>query len=180
MELPHDIDQFGKLYSTYFQLLYNYAVTITNDPMESEDIVGEVFLKLYEERKNIVIKTSLKSYLFKSTYNECINTLKHKKVHEKYEDYLNHLEWLNREETSYPLSNLIDSEITEILQKSIEKLPKQCRIIFKLSRNELLTHSEIAKKLGISINTVHMQIRRALEKLRTELKDFLSFLFFYF
>ncbi|MDR3061034.1 MAG: RNA polymerase sigma-70 factor [Dysgonamonadaceae bacterium] len=180
MNLPQSIDQFGELYSSYFQLLYNYAVTITNDPMESEDIVGEVFLKLYEERENISIKTSLKSYLFKSTYNECINTLKHRKVHEKYEDYLNHLEWLNREETSYPLSSLIDTEITETLQKAIEKLPQQCRTIFILSRNEHLTHSEIARELGVSINTVHMQIRRALEKLRIELKDFLSFLLFYF
>ena len=77
-------------------------------------------------------------------------------------------------DSDYPLASLIESELTETLQKAIEKLPPQCRKIFEMSRIEQLTHEEIALKLDVSINTVHMQIKRALSKLRIELKDFMQ------
>ncbi len=169
---------FEETYITYFPLLYNYALVITKDQAAAEDVVSEIFLKLWEEQHSLVIGKSLKSYLFKSVYNQCLNILKHKKVQRKYEDFFKHLQLLNEGGADYPLSTLLENEITETLQKAIEKLPPQCRKIFDMSRNENMTHEEIAIELGVSVNTVHTQIRRALEKLRIELKDFLPFLLF--
>ncbi|MDR0714394.1 MAG: RNA polymerase sigma-70 factor [Bacteroidales bacterium] len=165
---------FESIYNAYFPVLYNYVVQIVKDRAEAEDIVGDVFLKLWEERETITIQSSLKAYLFKSAYNHSINLLKHKKVHGQYENYFHHLGLLTETETNCPLSGLIEKELTEILKNAIEKLPPQCRMIFNMSRNESLTHEEISKKLNVSVNTVHMQIRRALSKLRVALKDFLS------
>ena len=170
-----DIALFEEIYTTCFPLLYNYAFTILKDRVEAEDAVGDVFLKLWEERRFLLIETSVKSYLFKSVYNQCINILERKKVHEKYENYVKHLQYVNENDSDYPLSSLMESELTETIQKAIEKLPPQCRKIFEMSRKEQLSHEEIAIKLGVSINTVHMQIKRALGKLRIELKDFLPF-----
>ncbi|MDR1864808.1 MAG: RNA polymerase sigma-70 factor [Bacteroidales bacterium] len=169
---------FEMIYNAYFPILYNYVANITKDQAEAEDIVGDVFLKLWEDRDIIFVKTSLKAYLFKSAYNHSINMLKHKKVQGKYENYLQHLDLLTEMGSDYPLSGLIETEMSDILRKAIEKLPPQCRIIFNMSRNDRLTHDEIAQKLGVSINTVHMQIRRALEKLRIALRDFLPLLLF--
>ena len=169
-----DIALFEEIYTTYFPLLYNYAFTITKDRAEAEDAVGDVFLKLWENRHLLIIETSVKSYLFKSVYNLCINILQREEVRQKYENYIKHLQYVNENDSDYPLSTLIENELTEILREAIEKLPPQCRKIFEMSRTEQLSHEEIARELGISINTVHMQIKRAITKLRIELKDFLE------
>ena len=178
MELQKNGDAaiFEEIYTTYFPLLYNYAFTIVKNRAEAEDAVGDVFLKLWEEKHLRNIETSVKSYLFKSVYNQCINILQREEVREKYANYVQHLQYVNENDSDYPLSSLIESELTETLQKAIEKLPPQCRKIFEMSRMEQMTHEEIARKLGVSINTVHMQIKRALGKLRIELKDFLEIL----
>ena len=165
---------FEEIYTTYFPLLYNYAFTITKDRAEAEDAVGDVFLKLWEEKHFLTIETSVKSYLFKSVYNQCINILQKEEVREKYANYIKHLQYVTENDSDYPLSSLIEKELTETIRQAIEKLPPQCRKIFEMSRMEQLTHEEIALKLGVSINTVHMQIKRALGKLRIELKDFLE------
>ena len=171
-----DVRLFEKIYNTYYAVLYNYAVSITKEQTLAEDAVSEVFLKLWEGRNSIEIENSLKSYLFKSVYHQCLNALKHVFVQDQYRDFFLHHLPVNEEEADYPLANLIEKEIKDILQKTIEKLPEQCRKIFIMSRIDGIKHEKISQKLGISINTVRTQIRRALEKLRIELKDFLLLL----
>lgn len=168
-----DIRLFKELYNAFYAVLFNYAVTITKEQTLAEDAVSEVFLKLWERRKDIVIEHSIKSYLFKSVYHQCLNTLKHTSVQHQYRDFfLYHLP-INENGTDYPLENVMEHEINDILRRTIQKLPEQCRKIFIMSRIECKKHEIISQELGISINTVRTQIRRALEKLRVELKDFL-------
>ena len=78
-----DAALFEEIYTTYFPLLYNYAFTIIKDRAEAEDAVGDVFLKLWEEKHYRNIETSVKSYLFKSVYNQCINILQREEIREK-------------------------------------------------------------------------------------------------
>ena len=174
LQKNEDAVLFEEIYTTYFPLLYNYAFSITKDRAEAEDAVGDVFLKLWEEKQFRQIEKSVKSYLFKSVYNQCINILQREEVREKYAHYIKHLQYVTENDSDYPLSSLIESELTETIRQAIDKLPPQCRKIFEMSRIEQLTHEEIARQLDVSINTVHMQIKRALGKLRIELKDFLQ------
>ncbi len=184
-ETPHiaalrtgNMQLFEEMYHAYFPGLYNYAIGITKNQTIAEDAVSEVFLRLWEGRNDTVIETSLKSYLFKSVYHQCLNMLKHIRVQDKYKDFfLRHVS-PDEESLNFPLSDVIENEITEILHKTIEKLPEQCRRIFVMSRIDGMKHEEIAQELHISINTVRTQIRRALGKLRIELKDFLPMLLF--
>jgi len=168
-----DIQLFEEIYHTYYPVLYHYAVSITKDQGMAEDAVSEVFLKMWEARNSTVIESSLKSYLFKSVYHQCLNSLKHIRVRDNYRNFFLHHPPLLEDETDYPLSGVIENEINTILHKTIDQLPEQCRKIFVMSRIDDLKHEEIAQQLSISINTVRTQIRRALEKLRIELKDFL-------
>ena len=174
-----DIKLFEEIYNTYYPVLCNYAVSITKKQDIAEDAVSEVFLKLWEGRDTIVIEGSLKSYLFKSVYHQCLNALKHSQIQDKYRDFFLHHLPLNEDGSDYPLSGVIVNEINEILQKTIEQLPEQCRKIFIMSRFDGMKHEEIARELGISINTVRTQIHRALEKLRIELRDYLPLLLFF-
>ena len=164
---------FEEIYRTYYPVLYNYAASITKDQTMAEDAVSEVFLKLWEGKDSLVIESSLKSFLFKSVYHQCLNALKHVRVENKYRDFFLHHPPLSEEETDYPLSGVIENEINAILHQTIGQLPEQCRKIFIMSRIDGMKHEEIARELNVSINTVRTQIHRALGKLRIALKDFL-------
>lgn len=165
------------LYKNYFVSLCTYAAELTGNIAAAEDIVSELYCFLWEHRKQIIIKESLKSYLFRAVRNRCLNHLKHQKTIQKYitesksmeaqVDEIN-LEYLkkNRE-----LENI---DISERIIKAVDKLPDQARVIFKLKRQEGRTYDEIAKELNISINTVRKQMSRALTKLRQELADLLK------
>ena len=168
-----DIRLFEEIFHTYYPVLCNYAVSITKEQAMAEDAVSEVFMKLWEGRDSIVIESSLKSFLFKSVYHQCINALKHVRVQDKYRDFFLHHLPFSEDESDYPLSGVIENEINAILHQTIEQLPEQCRRIFIMSRIYSMKHEEIAQELGISINTVRTQIHRALEKLRIALKDYL-------
>jgi len=167
---------FEEIYNTYFPVLCNYAKSIIKDQTLAEDVVSEVFLKLWEKRDIALFEGSLKSYLYRSVYHQCLNELKHVRVQDKYRDFFLHHLPLIEDGADYPLSGVIENEINTILHKTIEQLPEQCRKIFVMSRIDGMKHEEIALKLGVSINTVRTQIHRALEKLRIELKDFLPLL----
>jgi RNA polymerase sigma-70 factor (ECF subfamily) len=141
-------------------------------------------MKLLEKRETLIISESVSSYLFRSVKNACINYLTREK-NRKNTISENEISWLNLKinypvSDKYPLSELIGRELEDKIRTEIEKLPEQCREIFFMSRFEDLSHKEIAEKLGISENTVKVQIYRALIKLRTGLKDYLPIIFLQF
>jgi RNA polymerase sigma-70 factor, ECF subfamily len=175
-----DEKAFEYIFKTYFGYLLNYSRQILKDSYAAEEIVETTFLNLWENRNAIHLETSLKSYLFKSVYNTCLNHIKHQHVKERYVLYFKHHiatddsgEIISAE---YPVSQLIEKELNEILEQSVQSLPAQCREIFIMSRYQNMKNEEIAQKLNISVNTVRTQISRALAKLRENLKDFLPFI----
>ncbi|HBL74644.1 MAG TPA: RNA polymerase sigma-70 factor [Prolixibacteraceae bacterium] len=175
---------FEILFRTYYKRLCAYAVSFVSQNDLAEDIVTDVFLKLWEKRETLNIPESVSSYLFQSVKNSCINYLNREK-NRKNTISENEINLLNLKikypvSDKYPLTDLIGQELEEKIRTEIEKLPEQCREIFYLSRFEELSHKEIAEKLGISENTVKVQIYRALIKLRTGLKDYLPILILQF
>lgn len=179
-----DNKAFEYIFKTYFGYLLNYSRQILKDTDAAEEIVESTFLNLWENRTHITLETSLKSYLFKSVYNNCLNYLKHQHVKERYVLYFKHHTQTddlgNIISTEYPFSQLMEKELDDIIVKAINNLPTQCREIFTMSRYQLLKNEEIAQKLNISVNTVRTQISRALTKLREDLKDYLPFFLFIF
>lgn len=173
-----EMDVFRHLYKEYYPSLCIYAKRFTKEKEIAEEVVQDIFIKLWEQRGNLIIKGSIKSYLFISVKNHCLNHLKHLQVINKFNEYYTQLvkdaqEYYNISQESGD-SLLIVNELQEKLSKEIELLPEQCRKIFLLSRLDGLKHQEIAAKLGVSVNTVHRQTSIALEKLRAALKDYLT------
>lgn len=177
-----DNKAFEYIFKTYFGYLLNYSRQILKDSDVAEEIVESTFLTLWENRNQITLETSLKSYLFKSVYNNCLNYLKHQQVKERYVLYFKHHvptdESGNIISTDYPFSQMMEKELDDIITKAINNLPVQCREIFVMSRYKHLKNEEIAQKLNLSVNTVRTQISRALAKLRDELKDYLPYILF--
>jgi RNA polymerase sigma-70 factor, ECF subfamily len=176
-----DEKAFEFIFKSYFQMLFNYASNLLHSNHKAEEIVSVVFTKLWENRLKISIEDSLKSYLFRTVYNNCLNQIRQTKVEEKYKSYfLNYFTEEYASGSGYPLDKLIEKELELKINSIIESLPSQCKTMFLLSRDEGLTHEEIAIQFGVSVNTVHTQIARALKKFREELINYLPLLILLF
>lgn len=141
-----------------------------NDRDSVEDLVQDIFVMLWTEAPNLNIKISLKSYLFASVKNSCLDFRKHQKVIEKYRTYSLFSSECGSDTTDHFFS---ESELRNCILKCLEKLPPRCREVFELSRSSYLSNKEISEKLNISRRTVELQITNALKIFRKELRDFL-------
>lgn len=161
---------FETVFKKHYQALCNYACGILKDMDDAEEVVQSIFLKFWEQREEIEISVSLKSYLYRAVHNTCLNRLKHLKIQETYRQYVG--DYL--ENTHDSATDILDKvELESRIADALEKLPEQCRLIFKMSRFEELKYQEIADRLGLSIKTVENQIGKALKIMRTELADYL-------
>lgn len=166
-----DEQAFELLYRKFYVRLCAFANKFLNDPEIAQEIVQDVFTKIWEGREDIDPEDSINAYLFKIAQNLSINNLRRKKVESKYIEiyklvYTDHMEFS-------VLESLLAKELDENISDSIARLPAQCRKIFELSRSEGLKYKEIADTLNISIKTVEAQMSKAFRSLRIELNDFL-------
>lgn len=159
---------FGELYSSLCLFSERFLVSTVH----SEDLVQEVFLKLWDKFEDFDSVTALKAYLYQSTRNSCLNHIRHEKVKRKYESERVH----EVQEQSFFLQQVVEEESSRIIAQSIEELPTQCQNILQLSINGL-KNQEIAEDLGISINSVKTQKNIAYKKLRHKLQHVFDIIF---
>jgi RNA polymerase sigma-70 factor, ECF subfamily len=175
-----DANAFEELYRQYYVFLCLIAEHIVGNSSDAEEIVSDVFVKLWNIREKIDITTSIKAYLVKAVHNTSINYLEKLRLKNELTDSLDNSEYkLLAWDGDYPLGRLYEKEILDILDHSIRTLPEACREVFTLSRNEDLKYSEIAGRLRISVNTVKTQMKIALAHLRENLKNYLMVLFIF-
>jgi len=158
------------LFKSLYQRLCNYANTILNDIYESEEVVQQVFVQLWEKRETMEITTSVQSYLFRAVRNTSLNKIKHEKVRRIYAEEVTAMAQQSEPATVTSFHNELQNQI----HVAIESLPEQCRLVFKLSRFEELKYAEIAEQLGISVKTVENHMGKALKLMREQLKDYLA------
>lgn len=165
-----DEDAFDYLFNFYYPGLIVYANRFLMNNSLAQEIVQGVFLKLWQDRKYIEINSSVKSYIFQSVRNKCLDILKHRKIRDDYARKV-----LDEQEPSNDVTwdTYVESELYVILIHEIEKLPPECQKVFRYSRIRNFTNREIAEKLGISVKTVENQISKALKILRVALKEYL-------
>jgi RNA polymerase sigma-70 factor (ECF subfamily) len=166
-----------KLFQNYFEEFYQplcrFASGYVSDRDSVEDIVQQVFVNLWAQRENINTAEPIKSYLFTSVRNRCLNHIRDRK---KYNSYFLDVEL----ELEIPVSDrdmFSEAEIERRVAEALSKLPEKCKEVFLLCRNDNLKYKEVAEKLDISVKTVEAQMSKALKILRLELKDFFLILF---
>lgn len=164
---------FESIFRDYYERLCNYARTLVNDMDEAEEIVQGTFFNLWEKRATIEIRTAVKPYLYSAVYNSCMNHLSHQKVRKTHYDYqIHHADVTVDSGAQFAIANELEKEI----DTAINELPTQCQTVFRLSRFEGLSYSEIAQHLDISVKTVENHMGKALKILRERLKDYLPLL----
>ena len=168
-----DIIAFEMIFKTYYQPLCNYAYSFVQDRDEAEEIVQATFLSVWEKRDNLTIHTGVKPYLYAMVRNAALNVIKHEKIKQQHAA----VEIAVAEKSVESVTRtVIASELEDRIYKALNKLPEQCRLVFKLSRFEELKYSEIAEQLNISVKTVENQMGKALKIMREQLKDYLPLL----
>ncbi len=166
-----DKKAFEALFRGYFVKLCAFANKFTGDLDTSKEIVHDIFVSLWEKRDTIDPGKSLKSYLFASVHNRCLNYIRDNKKFDR-GDYL--IEKIDNEYQDIPGEGLDESELKKKIAKALDTLPGKCRQIFEMNRFEQLKYKEIAEKLDISVKTVETQMSKALKVLREQLKDYLT------
>lgn len=170
-----DRREYEKIFHAYYSQLCLFANRMLDDFAGAEDIVQEVFVSLFSKRVlNNAIE--LKSYLYSSVYNACMNHLKRQKY---IEGRMQSFPVEELTEENY-LLNRIESEVMEEIFRTIELLPEECKKVFKLSYIEGLEVNKVAALLNISENTVKTQRQRARRFLQERLKDVFFILFLLF
>lgn len=163
-------EAFERLFKSHFRRLHAYACTLLRESHQAEEMVQNVFVKLYERVERIRIETSMEAYLYRAVYYECLNHHKHLKVRRAYQTHASRQGEPSVGEPA-PLK-----ELETRLREAMNELPEQCRTIFQLSRFEALKYREIADVLEISVKTVENQMGKALRLLRERLVDYLPLL----
>jgi RNA polymerase sigma-70 factor (ECF subfamily) len=159
-------------FKTHFKGLHSYSCAIIKDEVMAEEMVQNVFYKLWKNKDTVSVNESMAAYLYRSVYHESLNYLKHLKVRLAYQAHAARaMDTINNAADKLKLK-----ELEVKLEQALKELPEQCRTIFQMSRFEELKYMEIAGKLGISVKTVENQMGKALKLLRLKLVDFLPML----
>jgi RNA polymerase sigma-70 factor (ECF subfamily) len=163
----NDKQAFELIFNKYRRKLYFFTLGYLHSQAETEEIIQNVFLSLWENRDMLNESYSLQNFLYKVTVNHIFNHLKHELVRKKYADRFSDqfIEDNNSEES------ILMNDLQQVIDSLVEELPMQQQVIFKLSRHDGLSHSEIANNLGLSIRSVENQIYRALKFIRGKLRQ---------
>ncbi len=161
-----DEKAFSEIFKRYQALLFDFAYKRIHDKDESKDIVQEIFVRLWNNRAEIEIRTSLRSYLYRSALNGILNLLKHKAVREEYIISLQKMIDMDTHQADYCIR---EADMEKLIETEIAALPPKMREVFEMRKREYLSNKEIAGKLGISEHTVETHMKRALRVLRVRL-----------
>jgi len=161
-----DAAQFESLFRSSYVSLVRYAKTLIKDHDIAEEIVQDLFFRIWKDREKLNIESSLNGYLFRSVHNKCLHYIEHLRVVERHAEEIAYQQTDTQESPSDILNY---KELQEKIAKILERLPDRCGKIFTMSRFEGLKYNEIAEKLSVSIKTVEANMGRALKEFRKEL-----------
>jgi len=163
-----DTGQFESLFRSSYVSLVRYAKSIIKDHDTAEEIVQDLFFRLWQDREKIKIESSLNGYLFRAVHNRCLHWIEHNRVIEK---HAREMSFKDAGHIENPAEIIQYNELQLKIARILERLPERCGRIFCMNRFEGLKYAEIAEKLSVSVKTVEANMGRALKEFRKELTE---------
>ncbi|WP_316810744.1 RNA polymerase sigma-70 factor [Pedobacter heparinus] len=158
-----DDNAYEEIYKRYWAILFRHACKILHNEDEAKDVIQDLFTALWTKRRQINLNSSLSSYLYSATRYKIFDLIDKHKVRSQ---YLASLESFIHEGQCSSEDGIREKQLAVLIEKEIAGLPVKMREVFELSRKSNLSHKEIAKKMGISDQTVKKQIYNAIKILR--------------
>jgi RNA polymerase sigma-70 factor (ECF subfamily) len=178
-----DEETYISLFREYYVSLCSYSRRYVGRKDIAEEIVSDTFLRIWETRESLQIKTSVKAYLFQSVCNNSLNYLRKLKKEEILDEY-----FLGTSSENIGFASISDEieeqsltmeSINSKIEEAVTLLPEQQQRVFRLKRFEGKKNKEVAEIMGLSVKTVEMHLSKATLNLRKTLKDYLpAFLLF--
>ena len=163
---------FRELFNHHYRSLCNYAMRVVVTREIAEEVVSDVFVKLWKNREQIEVHTSFQAYIYRAVRNQALDYLKLKIHRQNERESLESVQWnMTHADHFSPAEELSFNEFYDHIEGCISALPRQCQLIFRLSREEGLRYRDIAEKLAISVKTVETQMSRALKVLRERVPE---------
>jgi RNA polymerase sigma-70 factor (ECF subfamily) len=171
-------DAFRELFERYAPKIYRFSISYLKNENDSEELVQNVFFKIWEKRGLLDTSQNVKAFIFKIAVNSIYDFIRRKNIEHAFEDYAR-LNYTANE--NYTWHSVIFEDMKQNLQHLVSQLPEQQQKIFQLSKLEGLTNDEIAQKLNLSKRTVENHLYRALSFLKKHFKSesLIALLFFY-
>jgi RNA polymerase sigma-70 factor (ECF subfamily) len=161
-----DRDCLRRVYECYQERIYLYVLRLTKSREIAEEVVQDVFIKVWTKRHKIDTQYCFSSFLFRVAHNHTINVLKRSSYEKIAKDKISKTSSFSVDDTE---DNLIYKEYLNLLRKAIDQLPPRRKVIFNLSRQQGVSHDEIALEMGISKNTVKSQLVKATKYIKSYL-----------
>lgn len=160
---------FRRLFDLYYPLLNEFARYFVKSNQNAEEVVTDVFVKLWNQRQQLLEIKDFKAYIFTLTKRESLNYIRNNKLNSnlfvQLEDQLQ-ITIVN------PEYELLYSEINELLQSAINELPEKCRLVFQMVKENGMKYKEVASLLDISEKAVEMHISKALQRIKHTLSEY--------
>jgi RNA polymerase sigma-70 factor (family 1) len=167
---------FRLIYSSLYRRLYQFALSIVKTREPAEEIVEDVFVRIWQQREKISAIRNLRVYLYTATKNSSLNYLS-RKAKASITEPFDHIHVELDGSSLTPEQILITAEIHQKIQKAVEALPPRCKMIFKLVREDGLRYKEIAEILNISVNTIDVQMAIAVKRITMAIQAEFDFSF---
>lgn len=167
---------YEKIYVKFYPDMLRYAHSKLASLEEAEDIVQDILLQIWNRRKQIVLQEKLNNYLIKAVKYKILDHISKSKRHKV---YLQSIDQFMHQVIANTDFTARESLFKNYIESEIEKLPPRMRQAFLLSRNENLSHEEIAAQLGLSVHTVSTHIKSAIKILKKKLLIYSFFMIFY-
>jgi RNA polymerase sigma-70 factor (family 1) len=170
-----DTAAYTQIYDRYERLLFIHAYKRLQNREEARDIIQDLFIVLWTKREDVNLISSLRAYLYTATRNRIFDLIARQKLQSNY--VLSLQKFIDAGD--YTTDHRIRiNQLNAIIEKEIAQLPAKMREVFELSRNEQLSHREIAERLDISEQTVKKQVQNALKVLKVKLGPLFTMLLF--
>lgn len=172
--IAHEDDEraFKQFFDLFSGRLYQFSLSFIRSQSLAEEVVTDVFLKVWLNRTELVNIGNIKAYLFKATYNTSLNYLD--ETRRKKAISLEDVEVDLGIDLICPETELINKELKELIERAIEDLPPKCKIIYKMAKVEQMKYKEIAELLDISVKTINHQLAIATKKIGEAIKNYLK------
>jgi RNA polymerase sigma-70 factor (ECF subfamily) len=169
-----DSAAFEQMFRTYRNDLVAFAESLLHSRDAAQEVVQELFLRIWQQRELWELAGPLNAYLFRATRNRAINHLRHERIEVQFRERVARGGPARMHAAQPPQADQRArvADLAIAIERAVNDLPDRCQEVFRLSRYHRLSNSEVASVLGISANTVEVQMTRALAFLRKRLAEF--------
>lgn len=171
----NDSAALAEIHARYSPILYAHAYKRYPYREEVRDLIQELFIYIWDHRQELTFTTGLAAYLYAAVRNRLLSHYRKQKVRQEYSQSF---QVFIDEGSNTTEDQLLEKELTVLINKEIAALPPQMKLVFELSRNQNLSHQQIAEQLGLSPHTVRTQVRSVLRILRSKLGASVVFIYF--